>query len=118
MPSGTTSIELLAVIGAALCALLTLYFGTRTVPFLVARQLRDWERRIVAIETFKGDMAVQLEQLGQLDASVAKSRQRITTENRRADQRVDDRGAIVSGPGGRSRDELRRAAAEQGLLTH
>lgn len=108
MPAGTTPFELLSAVGAGLCVLLTLYFGTRSVPFLVAHQLRDWERRIVAIERFKGEMSVQLEQLEQLDATVAKTRQRITTENRRAEQR-----APTNGP--RSLADIRAAAAAQGI---
>ncbi len=113
MLAGTTSVELVSAVVAVLCVLATLSLSLRSVPYLVARQVRDWERRIGVLETgwgqLKGDLSIQLEQLEQLDASVAKSRSRITTENRRADQRMP----AQEGP--RTRDQIRRAAAEQGV---
>jgi len=113
MLAGTTPIEFLSAIVAVLAMLATFWIGLRSVPYLVARQVRDWERRIAVLETgwgqLKGDLSIQLEQLEQLDASVSKSRSRITTENRRADQRVP----AQEGP--RTRDQIRRAAVDQGV---
>jgi len=81
LETAQNSLPLLLSLSACLFAL---WIATRSTPWALSRQLKGWDGRLDDLERdwtrARGDMAVQLEQLEQLDESVKKHRSRVTQE--------------------------------------
>ncbi len=65
-------------------ALICAWLSFRSLPWSISRQLKGWDARLDYVEgewnRTRGDLAVQLEQLEQLDESVKKHRSKVTQE--------------------------------------
>ncbi|MEE8509159.1 MAG: hypothetical protein V3T07_08860 [Myxococcota bacterium] len=70
------------------------WLSYRSFPWAVSRLLKGWDGRLDYMEAewnrTRGDLAVQLEQLEQLDESVKKHRAKTTQERVRLDQRTPE----------------------------
>jgi len=69
---------------SACACLFVLYIASRATPWALSRQLKGWDGRLDDLERdwnrTKGDLAIGLEQLEQLDESVKKHRSKVTQE--------------------------------------
>jgi len=81
LETAQNSLPLLLSVSACL---FVLYISSRSTPWALSRQLKGWDGRLDELERdwnrTRGDLAVGLEQLEQLDASVKKHRQKTTQE--------------------------------------
>lgn len=91
METAIQAANVLLLVGTGLALGAAVWLMRQSLPRALSAKLADWEGRIAELETgwtrVKGELAVQLEAMEELDEKLGKKRARITAENRRAEVR-------------------------------